>query len=203
VAETDGEITRIWDAPVASLTVRRVCRRCNNGWMHDLEVAAKPLLATLISGRVRTLAPGDQRILATWGAKTAMAYDLAQRVPTVPFENRSWLRERGQLPPATVMLLARYAGKRYPLLAAHGTKRFDIEFGSEVAKEWLGYLISISVGPVVMQLFGHAIENAVDLRPRGWKADFAHLMWPYPHPVTWPLPRALGDDGLRRFVNEV
>jgi hypothetical protein len=203
VAETDGRVTRVWEAPIASLTVRRVCRRCNNGWMHELEVAAKPIVTELLESRVRTLTVPDQTILGAWGAKTAMSYDLTQPRPTVPFENRSWLRERRELPPATVMLVARYGGTRFPLLAAHGTKTFNVESGAQTVREWRGYLISISVGPLVLQLFGHAIANAIDLRPRGWKADFARVMWPDPEPLTWPLPLALGDDGLRAFVNEV
>lgn len=203
VAATGGVVTRIWDAPVASLTVRRVCRSCNNGWMHDLEIAAKPIITALVAGEVRTLTVEDQRILSTWGAKTAMAYDLAQPRPNVPFENRSWLRERRVLAPATLMLLARYGGTRFPLLAAHGTPRFTVEWGAQSASDWLGYLVSVSVGPLVLQLFGHALENVVDLRPRGWKADFACVIWPDPEPLTWPLPRALGDDGLRAFVNEI
>lgn len=203
VQQTDGKVTRIWDAPIASLTVRRVCRGCNNGWMHDLEMAAKPLLTALISGGVHSLTAEDQEILAAWGGKTAMAYDLTQRSPTVPDENRSWLREHGRLPPATVMLLARYGGTRFPLLAAHGTKKFSIQVGHQTEQNWLGYLLSISVGPVVLQLFGHALANVVDLRPRGWKADFARVIWPDPQPLTWPLPRALGDEGLHRFVQDV
>jgi hypothetical protein len=122
--------------------------------MHDLETATRPVLTDLIRGSVRTLDAQAQEVLAAWGAKTAMAYDLTQPTPTVPFENRSWLQQNGQPPPATVMLLARYGGMRFPLLAAHGAQRFDLQFGSHEARDWLGYLISLSVGPVVMQLFG-------------------------------------------------
>ena len=122
----------------------------------------------------------DQRILSAWGAKTAMAYDLTQPRPTVPFENRSWLRERRMLPPATLMLSRAICRTRFPLLAAHGTQRFKVEWGSQEAPDWLGYLVSISVGPLVLQLFGHALANVVDLRPRGWKADFARVIGPTP-----------------------
>jgi len=44
-----GNVTS-WQAVAFSDTVRRTCGPCNNGWMHDLEVRAQPILTPLIHG---------------------------------------------------------------------------------------------------------------------------------------------------------
>ena len=49
-----------------------VCRACNNGWLSQLETIARPLLSDLVCGYARTLTVADQKLLATWIAKTTM-----------------------------------------------------------------------------------------------------------------------------------
>ena len=76
VAAVEKEITRVWTASPATLTVRLVCRACNNGWMARLEHAARPVLTPLIIGERAVLSvkdSGSWRIgrprplpLATW-----------------------------------------------------------------------------------------------------------------------------------------
>jgi hypothetical protein len=204
VRETeDRGVERVWNMPLAGLTVKRVCAACNGGWMNDLETGVQPILRGMIASTLGELTAAAQRTLTAWGTKTAMAYDLTLKEPVLPDECRRWLVDHGTPPEGTVMLLARYGGRRFPLYASHGTRKFQVQVGDQPTRDWRAFLLTVSVGPVVLQLFGHGIANVVDLRPRGWKQDFAHVIWPDPAPLPWPLPRALGDDGLRRFGREV
>jgi hypothetical protein len=41
-----------------TLTIKRVCRECNNGWMSQLEEAVQPVLTPMIEGRDRELTSG-------------------------------------------------------------------------------------------------------------------------------------------------
>jgi hypothetical protein len=59
--------------------VRVVCEKnCNNGWLSRLETAAKPVLTALVHGYSRTLPVADQKILATWIAKTTMTAEFVR-----------------------------------------------------------------------------------------------------------------------------
>jgi hypothetical protein len=204
VLETeDGGVERIWDSPLAGLTVKRVCGGCNNGWMSVLETAVQPILHGMVAGSLGQLTAETQHLLAAWGTKTAMAYDLTQSEPTVPAEARRYVVEHRAPPPGTVMMLARYGGRRYPIYAAHGTRRFQVQVDNQPSQDRTAFLLTVSVGPVVLQLLGHGMANVTDLRPAGWKRDFASVIYPNATPLPWPLPRALGDDGLRRFGREV
>src|SRR5271170_2899127 len=77
--------------------LKRVCRPCNNGWMSDLETAAKPILLTLIrgSGTVDALAEEERLILAKWAGKTAIieSYSVGAESPVDPQLLR-WMRDR-------------------------------------------------------------------------------------------------------------
>lgn len=141
-------------------------------------------------------------LLAAWAAKTVLAFDLTRADPVVPDECRTWVRENLTPPPGTVVLLARYGGSRFPIYASHGTRKVTVTLGVQSTHDWRTFLVSVSAGPVVLQLFGHGLADVSGMKPTNWKADFSHALWPQPSPVTWPLPRALGDDGLREFVKD-
>ena len=53
-----------------------ICVTCNNRWLAVLENDVQPVLAPLIRGEERTLAPREQQLLATWAVKTTLMLDL-------------------------------------------------------------------------------------------------------------------------------
>jgi hypothetical protein len=102
---------------------RAVCKSCNNGWMSDLETAAKDtLFGSALSGRGRELPRGGQRTLAAWVLKTAMMVernqccftprDTARRVPALLEVSRA-LRERAHL--AGELRGSEHCGARVPI----------------------------------------------------------------------------------------
>ena len=66
----EGEVVRAHTSAKMDATVKRVCERCNNGWMHELEEAARPVLTPLIrKTQPRGLAPIEQEVISTWAIK--------------------------------------------------------------------------------------------------------------------------------------
>lgn len=57
---------------IVTKAIRCVCKPCNNGWMSQLESAAKPILAPMIEGKSRTLDADQRRTLASWVALKVM-----------------------------------------------------------------------------------------------------------------------------------
>ncbi len=68
----EPEQQRTYSSGPASITVRSVCASCNNGWMSDLEVAAKPHVLRMILGKPTSLAGGVRDTVARWAVKTAL-----------------------------------------------------------------------------------------------------------------------------------
>lgn len=55
-----------FQTPVIEVTARRVCERCNNRWMSDIEKAAAPILSPLVQGQAVVLSPEDQEVATLW-----------------------------------------------------------------------------------------------------------------------------------------
>lgn len=52
----------------------RVCSSCNNNWLNDFEVTARPIVSDLVFGRTdaRALSSGERDLLASWLFKTLL-----------------------------------------------------------------------------------------------------------------------------------
>src|SRR5687767_14348064 len=59
--------------PVDQLLTGGVCRSCNNGWMSQLESAAKPTLISLLTSArtFSSLNRAERRVISRWAQKTA------------------------------------------------------------------------------------------------------------------------------------
>jgi hypothetical protein len=60
-----------------SETFKVVCERCNNGWMGQIEEAAKPILIPLIQAQQTSLFRNNRKALAEWIALKAIVIDSA------------------------------------------------------------------------------------------------------------------------------
>ncbi len=85
--------------PVHTKKVRAVCRRCNNGWMSELEARAKlPLLRILTSQDLKIVSE-QSSTLATWAVLKAIVGEHASEDHLTPYEDRSRLRVELAIPP--------------------------------------------------------------------------------------------------------
>src|SRR5215218_6384613 len=57
---------KIREGGANSRKIRNICKRCNNEWMSQLEMAAKPLVLPLITGKRVILEEFAQRRIAAW-----------------------------------------------------------------------------------------------------------------------------------------
>jgi hypothetical protein len=185
--------------PVASLQVKRVCASCNNGWLAGLEDRAKALLSRPIQGNPKTFQFMDVHTVATWAYKTCILADLASTRVLTPLSFR-WLHQRRHPPPDVVVTMACYGGVRYPQFALSRPVRYEVESDAYGKFNLNAYLITISIGHLVFQVFGHHIRGAVDLSPSDWKRDYSQRLWPAPGYVRWPPMRPLNDAKLFEFA---
>jgi hypothetical protein len=174
--------SREWTTDVITFKAKVVCARtCNNGWMNDLEKAARPFLESMIGGYGRTLYDRGRTVVAYWGLKTAMMIDFAQepehrsvRASDYP----SLYKRQGVLPNTFVWLAASRFGRgalarNRTLTANLGTKRLE------------GFGATLNVGHLVIEvvrLDGEPV-NAIDIG--GKLGPGLQRIWPASRPVTW------------------
>ncbi|HET6999210.1 MAG TPA: hypothetical protein VFI03_11525 [Solirubrobacterales bacterium] len=184
--------------PVASLEVKRVCASCNNGWLASLESRAKPLLTRPIQGDPTTLHFMDVHTIATWAYKTCIMADLASSrlLGALPFR---WLGQHRYPPLDAVIVMASYGGVRYPQFALSMPVHYKVQ-SDNGGFDLRAYSITVGIGHLVFQVFGHHIRGAMDLTPSDWKRDYSQVLWPPPASVRWPPLRTLDDANLFRFA---
>lgn len=96
-------ITRRGPFPASSLLSGETCDACNHGWMSRLEVVFEEVLSR---HRAHAWTPSDQKTIAHWFAKTAIAINVSQNYRLlVPAEERHAVADG--VPPGFEVYLAR------------------------------------------------------------------------------------------------
>lgn len=184
--------------------VKAVCKTCNNGWMSDLEGAAKDaLFEAAFDMRDRLLSRDAQRTLAVWALKTAMMAEHTngasrRGIPLAEYEQVWEHRE----PSSSVRIwLASYIGARAVALA--------LPFGLDVGVDRLPsrergernvWGSTILFGRVVFQIVGSNVGNVLDAFDL--VAPNIHQIWPYREPFTWTPSPGLPDAAVIQLHHE-
>ena len=179
------------------MTVRAVCKRCNEGWMSALEQRVRPTLEPLVRGQPCTLDQAAQTTLAEWVALKTMVIEQATRDDAVlAQEDRHALMNEGRIPDGILILIGRTrppgwwtsAMERHvaTMSGNAGGMLSDNARGKNVATVALG-LGALLVYVLVCRAPGLALDTAVRLDPR------VPRLWPTSGGILWPLPRSLSD----------
>jgi hypothetical protein len=185
--------------PTPELTVRTVCRLCNNEWMNDLETKNKPLIGCLMDDFSAPLDASQQSLLAAWAMKTAMVSDSVNTRSRSLFYERSEcekLRLSYTIPERTSIWIGRYVGDGFSL---DGT---DIGITvPEVPQVKKGHVTTILVGHFAIQVlavrFLPEYKSTVKVMPKtGQWDDLLLNIWPIgSRPVAWPPPLSFTKSG--------
>jgi len=182
--------------------VKRVCGKCNNGWMSDIQADAKTFLESMIlSGQPTDLDRDGQRAVAAWVMMTALTWQFA--LPSRPISEPRPIPERflrdfyamsaPRQPPAGVAVwIGRYSGQ--PRLATYycdvvPTIQADDEVANriDVSRDRPPFGITICLENFVAQALGHTIPGAnVTMNITAPETYWLPIWPPAPEWVSWP-----------------
>jgi hypothetical protein len=99
-----GVVLKEWTSQtLAFLKIKAVCMGCNNGWMSQVETAAKPYLELMMKGNNVLLDQAAQVTLATWACLKVMVWEsVAEGVVTSPSDRQLMCKQ--QVPPAYALV---------------------------------------------------------------------------------------------------
>jgi hypothetical protein len=169
---------------LVDLVEGRICERCNNGWMSDLEVAVRPILGPLLAGtsELETLTKTARLTLARWTAKTAYMLNWSANYPRkVPTAHLRTLMTAPDLPQQVVVMACPYDG--------------DARFAWLQGPTWELDLVSVE-RDVAAQIAARSYKITVHLgrlmlMTAWWPdPDWAYRLLNGVHRNVWP-PRAL------------
>lgn len=178
-------------AKTFDVQVKVVCKRCNNGWMSDLEASAKPLIGTIMHGTPLSLDAQSQRTLATWTFKTmAMLQFASPRLPPYPASHRQHLYASHEPPPSVFIWSARCIDTPGPTVPLVDYIFYDSSVGRETPSPKVAgpyrYTGAIRINQVAFQLLG--IDGGI--LPSGFDHGYwgQHIIpiWPTGPNISWP-----------------
>jgi hypothetical protein len=198
VQSPDGDTRRRPEVPF-DITVRCVCKQCNNGWMSRMEDRARPHLVPLMHGSATRLQPEALAVISAWTYKTVLmiqeqaapatplipreAYHHLMREGSPPLGVRIWLSEHG----AALTDVTTVAFSTLDRLVVSGGSDPDLPDGSAC------YSAAIALGRLVIVILGSVsgadVPDPVDTAP------WLRRAWPDVTPTWWPPSRSADEFG--------
>lgn len=186
------------------ITVKTVCRTCNNGWMSSLEAECIPLIGSLMQDVAAPLDPSQQSLLSRWALKTAMVLDSTNTRARSLFYQRSEcenLRLNSTIPDRTRVWIGRSS-----LNSLHADGTDVVIQAPDGTKIGLGNATTLIVGHLALQVFAvhpkpEYKNNPMNVAPRpGPWDDLLVQIWPAKtRSVSWPPPQTFTDRGSRQI----
>ena len=184
--------------------VRVVCSNCNNGWLSQLEDDAKGVLEPVIQGQKIGLGLEQQKLLATWLAKSAMTAEFVRpRRDGVTQAERRYLMENKEPPANWIVWLAGYEGGDWSELGM-GQSRGNLQSTPyRIIGQPTEYAQATIFG------LGNAIGLVVSASVDEIANRFAELEWdhvlriwpPKPRSILWPLTGSVKDEDVNALMN--
>lgn len=202
VRNTDGKDEVIRSARAFDVTVREVCRECNNGWLNDLEQAFRTAMLPALQGHTRpptSLGIGSQEVVATWAIKTwLLAERAAHQIRGGSVESPGTLLHlrREHAPPKTTQVwlgAVRVSDNTFTWLSSLSVR--------DTAGRSRGTVGAFTVGAVVFVIYG-PMRPPDGVRGRYVKIGGDALVQVWPHEIDearWPPPTILTPADLPRL----
>jgi hypothetical protein len=193
---------RVHQGHSGSRKVRKVCARCNNGWISVIDDAARRAITPLIQGTPTLVTQAMQRAIAAWFAKISMVGDSLHPAKSVVLQaDRTWMMNRN-LPPANwEVWIGTYGGTVWRELGIwqhSGNLMLPL---MRDGQRLSGYTMatSLGLGSVFGLVLGTSIERiGFDL---GSAASFMTRIWPTCCAFSWPLDHVLSDGEATAVAN--
>jgi hypothetical protein len=186
-----------WPVNRPELVVRRVCKKCNNGWMGQLQDRGKPVIERLWDEDQVTLDLDDRKALSLWAVMTSMVlqtFDDPDRWLYSIYE-RTLMWHEQRIPSFTGISIANCIGHT----AMYSQGRTMTGASEDTQRQANGSAVTMAFGNLGIQVLKVVPDG--DTRRlkeitvgQGWGdwENIAMQIWPLNgEPVNWPPPRGI------------
>ncbi len=189
------------------IEVREVCKACNDGWMSDLESAAKDVLTPMIvkSAITRPVSADDQKLIARWVVKTVMVHEFtSSEPPFFTFQERNAFKEGGELADLAVWLASYRTDDQDHMGFSHTghlTQPAERD-GQDAPIHW--FHATLVIGRLACQLvfWRHPVGVVrLNWEPHPVPSEGVVTVWPASTmPIWWPPTVSFDEEVMTRFV---
>lgn len=175
--------------PAGSRKIRKVCGKCNSGWMSILESQAKPALAAMIRDEEFKISLEMQRRLSAWAAMTAIVAECTDPPSqAIPPQDRSVLMNSSTPPEHWRIWFGRYRGQDWKQRYHHAavlaaTSREEALVGGGVPNTQastfvVGHMLMYASSSTVMNPDTHLVPVLASKLIRVWPMSGGVVAWP-------------------------
>jgi hypothetical protein len=181
--------------PAGARKIRKVCDKCNSGWMSNLETAAKPTLTEMICGKILSLDVTSQTAISAWAMMTSIIAEYTD-IPTqsIPASDRQHLMAHKIPTDAWRVWIGKYAGDNWKQRYRHHGIAVGLDYGFRIIQ--FGHNTQTSTF-VVGDLLIHATSSTLLKLESPFEANMHDALvqvWPTSSStITWPPSRTLND----------
>jgi hypothetical protein len=174
------------------ITVRSVCKKCNNGWMSNLQNKAKPIIEGLLDETNTTLSLEDARTLTSWAVMTVMCMETRNERPFWLYRelDRTLFYASKEIPKNTEVWIAYWVNSPGPF--------FEGKNGQ--AKDSDGHVSTFGFGNLIFQVL-HIVPKGGGTPQAGritiddhWEKFLIPIRYPKEQKKTVPID---GEEGFQ------
>jgi hypothetical protein len=187
----------------AEILIKKVCEKCNNGWMSQLEGRAIPVITRLVDHAACFVDIHDCKTIALWSLKTSMVLEAVNDPEHWLYSDldRCLLMKKDQIPPFTNIWIA----KCINFSTLYSTSR-TLSNPHDQARASVSTLAFGCLAIQVRKLLPSSPLNpntvvTVEERPGPWEQVVSQVWPPSPELVHWPASMGLdGEHGLETLA---
>ena len=183
------------------LKVKTICKTCDDGWISQLDLWVKPLLAPISEDTPVLLDTEQQQILAVWIMKMALILDSATtRDPPKSFyrkEDYLGFKEALRVPCFTRIWIGRLSSADREMVESRFARPYEAErlkgtVMTLMNEHLIAQVVSLRLPHVI------TIPGEIKVSPKRGEWDKClTTIWPHQHTlVTWPPAESFGRAGL-------
>lgn len=189
-------VRNIHQGHAGSRKIKTVCQICNNGWMSQIEEAAKDAAVPLILDRESKLTSDQQRELARWFTLMTMMVEFTDpATAALTGKDRTFFKINRDPPPNFKMWIGRYIGK-HP--EQHWCRHIGMNMSLTPEPSDDPYKCNTQVTTIVLgALCIHTYSSTVDPDFPGYVGAPIEQIWPLREQIIqWPLLVGLNDNNI-------
>ena len=172
--------------------VRVVCQTCNNGWMSELETAARPVLTPLIAGSPCTVTEEAAQVIARWIAMKVMVAEHNLRGDAVSTAGqRESFRSTLAIPLDFRIWVGRCGVDGWQ--TAYWRHASTVSLSPDIRPEHRFknlHSVTFGIGQLLVFVL-HTTVSGLDLGVNLSQNGMMVPIWPYGGPIAWPSTKVL------------
>lgn len=193
--------TRTLNGHSGTRRVRKVCVKCNGGWLSQIDAAARNAAIPFITGATTTVTSDAQKAFGVWLSKIATVGDSlngGRHESVVTQAHRTFFMENRRPPDTWEVYIGYYEGEIWRNLAIN--QHCGILDIPTVSGPITGYIEATAIGIGNLFAFVFGVESPDLQLSLAEHAACMRKIWPIGRDFSWPINPAITDAQAYRLA---